>query len=129
MLEIRYSEQYWIEVSGTVAELEAVRQGIYDLARGAGTRVFFEAGRDFDPSPYEKSLKRMVIAIGESPVKVFLTGEDEMWVEGGPESLAAFASYFGLEPGAAAGTHSHFEYDEGGWRVAAGSVPLVVSVR
>jgi hypothetical protein len=73
----------------------------------------------------------MLVAIGQSPAKVSLAGGDEMRVEGSPESLEAFTSYFDFEPDAAAGTHSHFEYYEfeGNRWVAPGSVPLVVSVR
>ncbi len=112
MLEIRYSERDGFEVSGTAAELEAVGQAISALAREGGTRISFEASHAFNPSPYEKALKRMVVATGQSPARVSLAGGEEVRVEGGPGSLAAFASYFDFEPDAAAGAHSHFEYYE-----------------
>jgi hypothetical protein len=130
VLEIRYSEPDGIEVLGTVAELEAVRRGISALVRDEGTQLAFEAGHACDPSPYERVLTKMVVAIGQSPARVSLAG-DEMRVEGAPESLEAFTSYFDFEPDAAAGTHSHFEYYEfeGNRWVAPGSIPLVISVR
>ena len=111
--------------------MEAVRQGISALARGGGAQIAFEAGHGSDPAPYEKALKRMIVAIGQSPAKVSLAGGDEMRVEGSPESLEAFTAYFDFEPDAAAGVHSHFEHYEfeGNRWVAPGSVPLVVSVR
>ncbi len=82
MLEIRYSALDGIEVSGTAAELKTVRQRISALAREGGTQIAFEAGRAFDSAPYEKALKRMVVATGQSPVRVSLAGEEEMRVEG-----------------------------------------------
>jgi len=131
VLEIRYSALDGIEVSGTAAELEAVRQRISALAREGGAQIAFEAGHAFNPAPYEKALKRMVVATVRSPVRVSLAGEEEVRVEGESESLEAFASYFDFEPDAAAGTHSHFEYyeAEGGRWVAPDSLPLVISVR
>ena len=131
MLEIRHSEREGIEVSGTVAELATVSQAVSALARAGGAQVSFEARRAYDPSPYDRLLTRLAIAVSPTPVKVSLAGAEEMRVEGTPESLEAFASYFDFEPDAAAGTHIHFEYheSEGNRWVAPGSMPLVVSVR
>ena len=111
--------------------LEVVKRGISALARGGGAPLAFEANRVFDPAPYERILKRMVVTLGQSPAKVSVAGADEMRVEGSPESLEAFTSYFDFGPDAAAGTHSHFEYYEfeGNRWVAPDSLPLVVSVR
>jgi hypothetical protein len=131
VLEIRSSERDGVEVSGTADELEAVRRGISALASGGGVPVAFEASQVVDPGPYERVLKRMVVARVPSPAKVSVAGAEEVRVEGSPESLEAFTSYFDFGPGAAAGTHSHFEYYEfeGNRWVAPDSLPLVVSAR
>ena len=131
MLEIRYSNQGEIEVSGMVEDLWAISQAMSDFVRGGGPQIVFEADPSCDPVPYDTILRRMVIARTESPVKVSLESAEEMRVEGSLESLEAFASFFDFELGAAAGNHAHFEYYEyeGNRWVAPGSIPLVISVR
>jgi type II secretory pathway component GspD/PulD (secretin) len=131
VLEVRYSERDGIEVSGTPAELDAVRRAVSALGRTGGGQTAFKTSRAADPAPYDRVLKRLVVAVGRRAAKISLAGPEEMRVEGSPESLEAFASYFDFEPGAAAGNHAHFEnyLGESDRWVSAGSIPLVISVR
>jgi hypothetical protein len=131
MLEIRRSNQNEVEISGTVDELRAVSRDISALVWSGNDQIAFEANPFINPAPYDAALKRMVIVQSRSPAKVSLASAEELRVEGSPESLEAFASYFDFEPGAAAGNHAHFEYyeHEGNRWVAPGSIPLVISVR
>jgi len=131
MLEIRHSNQTEVEVSGAVDDLQAVNRGISALVQSRGAEIAFEANLSFNPVPYDAPLKRMVVVKGRGSAKVSIVDAGELRVEGSPESLEAFASFFDFELGAAAGNHAHFENYEGEgdkW-VAVGSIPLVISMR
>jgi hypothetical protein len=131
MLEIRYSNQDGIEISGSAALLNEIAQSIYQLLESVDDSIVFEAHRSFDPSPYDRVLSLLHILKGNQPAKALLINEVEVVVEGSVESLRAFASLFEFETNAAAGDHSHFEYEdyEGNRFVSRGSMPMVISVR
>ena len=129
MLEIRYSNQNGIEISGSASLLSEIARSVYDLLESDSESIVFQANQTIDPSPYSSVLKRLKIIKGDQPAIASIIGE-EVVVEGSIESLRAFASFFEFESDAAKNDHSHFEYEEyeGNRFVSRGSIPMVISV-
>jgi hypothetical protein len=131
MLEIRCSDQIEIEILGTAEELRAVGRDISAFVESDNSQIVFEANPSCDPTPYNRVIRRMVVVKTQSAAAVSLKSTEEMRVEGSPESLNAFATFFDFEPNATAGNHIHFEYYEyeGNRWVAPSSIPLVIYVK
>ena len=129
MLEICYSGPYDLDISGTVDELQIVRREILDFIKSDATQISFEADAGIDPAPYKSALTRFIILKGQGPTKVSLRNEKEIQVEGSPDCLERFASFFDFKSDAGKGAHSHYEYYEGNKWVARDSIPLVISVK
>jgi len=129
MIEIRYSAPYDLDISGTVDELQLVRREILDLIHSDASQIVFDADSVIDPAPYTSALSTLIIRKGQSPTKVALRNEKEIHVEGSPDCLEAFASFFDFELSVRKGAHSHHEYYEGNEWIAPDSIPLVIGVK
>jgi hypothetical protein len=129
MLEIRYSNQNEVDISGEADDLQRVRQTIIDLAEGDHCTVALFADIGIRPDPYDSVIQKMLLMKGEGPTKISLLNEKTIKVEGLPENLKRLASFFDLESGVTTGQHSHYEYYEGNEWIAADSIPLVISVK
>jgi hypothetical protein len=129
MIEIRYSAPNELDISGTVDELQFMRREILDLIQSDAPQIAFEADSAIDAAPYNSALPKLIIRKGQSPTKVSLTNEREVHVEGSPDCLETFASFFDFELNAGKGVHSHHEYYEGNEWIAPDSIPLVISVK
>lgn len=131
MLEIRYSNQNDIEVSGSASLLSEIANSVYELLESDSESIVFQANPTIDPSPYSSVLKRLRIIKSDQPAMASIIDEEEVVVAGSVESLRAFASLFEFESDAAKNDHSHFEYEEyeGNRFVTRGSIPMVISVR
>jgi hypothetical protein len=111
MLKICSSKQNDIEIFGSSQTLNAVAKELFQFLESDSEALEFEASTSFDPSPYDSVVKKLSVIKGKKPAKVSLIDGEEMRVEGSPESLRAFASYFEFEPETTVGDHSHFEYE------------------
>lgn len=131
MLEIRYSKQEKLEVSGSAQQLSEVAMSIYQFLESEEKSIVFEANRSIVPAPYDYVISHLRVEIGTKPAKAILTNREVLLVQGSRESLRAFASLFEFEPSASHGDHSHFEYEayEGNRFVSPGSMAIVISVR
>ena len=129
MIKIRYTAPLDLDISGTVAELQVVCRTILNLIESDLDRVSFAADSSVEPSPYDSALAKLVVVKGQCPTKVSVKNEKEVYVEGAPDCLEAFASFMDFKPNAGSGMHSHYEYYEGEGGIAADSIPLVISVK
>jgi hypothetical protein len=129
MLEIRYSNQGEIDISGKVDDLQGVRQSIIDLAEGNHCSVALFGESEFDPAPFNSVIQKILLMKGEGPTKVALLNEKTIKVEGQSENLKRLASFFDFASTSAMGEHSHYEYYEGNEWIAADSIPLVIRVK
>ena len=129
MIEIRYSAPHYLDISGTVDELQLVRREIFDFIQSGVSDISFDADSGIDPTPYASSLSKLVIRKGQHQTKVSLMNGAEIHVEGSPNCLEAFASFFDFALSARKGEHLHYEYYEGNEWVASDSMPLVISVK
>ncbi len=128
MIEIRYSENE-LDISGTVDELQEVRQRILAFLNSNAPSLIIEASPDFDPHPYLLTIPQMVIEKGQCPTRVSVVNKNEVNIKGSPESLEAFESFFGFDSNARSGDHLHCEYYDGNEWIAQDSVPLVISIK
>ena len=131
MLEIRCTKQDEVEVSGSAPQLTEIAHTIYKFLDSDSESIVFEANRSAVPSPYDSVLFCLKITKGEAPAKASVVGQEEIVVEGSPESLRAFASFFEFALKAPKLEHSHFEYEEyeGNRFVSRGSIPMIICVR
>lgn len=127
-MQIRYSKPNRIEVSGTVQELALINRDILNLIGSNSSSFVVEVETDFDPSPYDSTLSRMIVSQTEGPVRVSVVADTQLQVEGSAQNLETFASFFDFPEDSESGRHSHFEYYEGNECVAADSEPIVISV-
>lgn len=129
MIEIRYSTPSDLEISGVPEELQFVRREILALLKSEVSQIVFEADSNVESAPYSSVLSKLVIAKGHCPTRVSLKNEKEIYVEGSPNYLEAFASFFDFKTNAGKGKHSHYEYYEGNDWIAPDSIPLVINVK
>ena len=128
MIEISYSENE-LDISGTIDELQEVRQKIIAFLDSNISSLVIEANPNFDPQPYLLTIPKMVIEKGQDPIKVSVVNANEVNVKGALESLEGFESFFDFDPGAKSGAHSHYEYYEGNEWVAQNSITLVIGIK
>ena len=127
MIEIRASAND-VDISGAVAELQAIRTAILRLINSADDSYTVGASTLVDPLPYERLLGHLKVIKGSGPARVQIEGKN-LVVVGSAENLAIFASRFTFGPDAAPGEHNHYEYlVEEDIYVAVDSVPLVIGV-
>jgi hypothetical protein len=129
MIEIRFSAPYELDISGTVDELETVRQRILQLVEAGDQQIMVEADASIDPAPYDAALQRLLIAKGDCPTKISLRNKEEILIEGTADTLGVLASFFIFDDDAPDGDHSHYEHYEGNEWIDPDSIPLVISVK
>jgi hypothetical protein len=128
MLRIRYSAPSDLEISGSVADLEAVRHGLLGLlVLPAQHEIGFEADTQCAPQPYTSVLPKLIIHKGQGPTRVTVENHS-VQVAGSIDSLDAFASFLDFESAAISGSHTHYEYYEGNPYISPDSVPLVFAI-
>src|SRR2546423_8498146 len=110
MIEIRYTAPFDLDISGTVAELQAVRRTILNLIESDLDQVSFAADSSVEPSPYDSALAKLVVVKGQCPPKASVKNEKEVHVEGAAYCLEAFASFLAFKPEAGTGVHSPYEH-------------------
>jgi hypothetical protein len=128
MLEIRYSAPDSLDISASVDELCRVRLDILKMVQSGTRHNSFEADSTIHPAPYHYALSKLVILKRECPTRVSLQNEKEILVEGSPDCLEVFASFFEFEFDAEKGSHAHFEYQGNDW-ITPDSIPLVICVK
>jgi predicted metal-binding protein len=128
MIEICHSNQGDADLSGTPEELEAIAQSIQTLLDSEAESITFDAETGYDPAPYDTNVPILRIRKGTGPGKVSLTDE-ELLVEGSPESLLRFTSYLDFPPHAQPSNHTRYEYWTGVDWIAPGSMPLIIGIR
>ncbi len=128
-MQIRYTAPNEVDISGTVEDLQTVKQLLLDVATSDSTFYEVEAETDFDPSPYASSLRRMVVIKSQGPVKATIICDEYIQVEASGEKMEVFSSFFDFEPNTPSGHHCHHEYYEEDQYIAPDSVPLVISIK
>ena len=129
MLEIRYSEPKELDISGTVDELQFVRQKIFELVQSETSQIAIDADGSVNTAPYNLAFPKLIILKNSSPTKVSLKNRGEIYIEGSPYCLEALASFLDFDLNSRSGAHSHYEYYDGNEWISPESIPLVISVK
>jgi hypothetical protein len=129
MIEIRYNSPHDLDISGSPDDLQLVQQRIFDLLKSGALQVIVKADGTIDPSPYAFAIPGLVLVKGQCPTRISLKDAEQLQIEGSPENLEKFASFFDFEASASKGDHLHYEYFKGIESIAEDFIPLVVSVR
>ncbi len=128
MIEIRYSINE-IELSGTIHELNEIRQAIEGAGSNRSNDLCFAANTEIDPSSFKSVGKMLIVRISTGPTKVSVDAGSKLLVEGSLENIEAFASFLSFDEPVLSGDHAHYEYYEENDDVAPNSTPLVIGVK
>jgi hypothetical protein len=129
MIEIRYSPQSGIDISGSYTELQNIKEQIERLVATQARAFTIEANLNADPQSYDKTLSRVTIEAGEGPTKVTVINGNEVYISGAGENLDVFASFLSFDAESPSGDHHHYEYYDSNEWIDKDSEPVVISVR
>ncbi|HSY42557.1 MAG TPA: hypothetical protein VK811_01515 [Candidatus Acidoferrum sp.] len=127
MLSIRFADREGCDITATPAELHAIATAILQLASSGHGSHSFSGDVSASPKPYDRLLHRVTVSATAGPVCATVNG-DVLAIEGGPEFLKAFASFFDFDDQTPSSYHHHHEYWEGNSHVSPHSVPLVIGI-
>jgi hypothetical protein len=127
MLVIRFADREGCSITATPAELGEIAKTISQIASSGHGSHSFSGDVSASPTPHERLLGQITISVGVGPVCATVN-DDALTIEGGPEFLKAFASFFDFDDQTPSGHHHHHEYWEGNTDVSPNSIPLVIGV-
>jgi len=128
MIRIRYAYPYDLDISGSVQALQTISAGILDLASSDSVSFSIMADTNYDPTPYQIALSRLLITKGVDRIAVTVEDETTAHISGQSDLLVTLAAWFSFEPHTPSKTHVHFEYYDNHPLIASSSVPLVIRV-
>jgi hypothetical protein len=129
MIEIRFSEGQDIELSGTLAELEELREVVLELLDGELSEVRVEADQMIDPAPWDSIGYGTIIRRAGDAARISIDSASRLIIEASGENLDNFASFLSFDETTDSGSHSHFEYYDGNDFIEPDSIPLILSVK
>jgi DUF1680 family protein len=128
MIEIRYSPPDELDLSGTVDELQQLKNAIHHLLLSDETIYVAAAATQIDPHPYQTALAQFEIVKGRGSIHASVIDTKKLQITGSPKSLEVFATYFDFDQESLGGAHNHFEYFAGNDWIDSDSLPLVIGV-
>jgi hypothetical protein len=128
MIEIRYSPDSGVDISGPSEELLAIEARILGLAEVGTGEIEVSGDATGSPAPYDRWLERVVISSGSGPILALVGANREFNITANPECLRVLASFFSVPEGAQPGWHTHLEFYPGNRWVAEKSEPAVISL-
>jgi len=129
MFEIRYSGVDEIELSASRNELEQLRTALFNLMKDDLREIRFETDNTIDPAPWESAGQALYIGRFGNAVKVSISVDSTLVIEGSDQNLDNFASFLSFDETTESGEHSHFEFHEGNDYITPDSIPLIISVK
>ena len=129
MLEICYSPNEAINISGSLPDLEGLRQDILNLIYNDLPRIHFQIENNINPIPWDFVAKHLEIVQNDNAVKVSILDENVIQIEGSKENLERFTSFLVFNEDDKLGSHSHYEYFEGNEYITFDSFPLIIGIK
>ncbi len=117
-----------VEISGTTKDLRSLRERVFAFLQSSDTVIAVDADPAFDPRPYEHAIPRVEIAKTDGPTKISTDEKSVLRVEGAPENIRRFMSWFDVPEDAYPGWHRHYDNLDCSPYVAQDSLPTVVGV-
>lgn len=113
-------------ISGTVAELQGIRNRLNDLS--ATNPIEFNFDVSGSAVPYEKLEPTLTVHIGDGPACLSLDKKLGLVLIGNKESIGVFSSFFDFDDGSISGSHLHWDECCDSTYTSAETISLVVSV-
>lgn len=129
MIEICYSKNGEIDVSGYWKELEQLRQQVLTFTKSNLKEVFIETNENIIQSPWDFAAKGLKIVRCGDAVRISISKDNVLLIEGSDENLEGFASFLYFDKNASSGFHSHYEYYDGNKWIEPDSIPLIISLK
>lgn len=131
MIEVRYSPSEAIEITGTQKELEALRKQVLSFLKTDLEKIRIEMEKDIIAEPWNAVAEGLEVTRSDKPVKVSVSDNKIVKIEGSNEGLDAFTSFLVFDENVVSGHHSHYEYYdyEGNVYVHPDSFPLIIGVK
>lgn len=131
MLEICYSLDEAIDISGTQKEVESFRQAILEFLKSDLEKIHIDIEKVITSEPWDFVARDLQIIQNDSPVKVSVAEERVIKIEGSKEYLEKFTSFLVFDEKAVSGHHSHYEYYdyEENEYVHPDSFPLIIGIK
>jgi hypothetical protein len=127
-VEIRFSNQGELDISGSTPALRQIGQAMLDLVNNKERENCIIEGAIVDAQPYDGCLSAVSIIKSDTLTKVSVV-EDYLQIEGDSKSLKGFASWFDFPDDTWSGYHHHFDYWDGNEWVDPDSMSLVIAVK
>lgn len=129
MLEIRYSLNEAIDISGSWKDVEAFRQEVLKFIQTDLKGIHIETEANIKSAPWDFIASGLQLIQNDESVKVSVTEDKVIIIEGSKVSLEKFASFLEFEENASIGSHSHYEHYEGNEWITADSIPLIIGIK
>ena len=129
MIEIRYSLDEAIDVLGTRKDVEVFRQEVLNFLKTDLEKVHIEIEKEVNSEPWESVAKGLEIIQNDKPVKVSISDEEIIKIEGSKDNLEKLTSFLEFDKNAVSGSHSHYEFYEGNEWITADSIPLIIGIK
>ena len=119
-----------VDISGSTADLCSVRERVLAfLPSSEETLVMSDVEREFDPRPYAQGIGAFEIRKTSGPARVSTDGASVVRVEGAPENIEQFMSWFDVPRDARSGWHRHYDCLDGSPYVAKDCLDVIIGVR
>lgn len=127
MIEIRYSLNEAIDILGYWKDIELFRQEVLKFLKTdlRKTQIDFEENTNFEP--WDFAAKGLEIIQNGKAVKVSISEDKIIQIEGSKENLEKFTSFLEFNENAISG--SHYEHYEGNEWITSDSMPLIISIK
>ena len=131
MIGIQYSPDEAIDILGTQKDIEEFRKEILKFLKTDLEKIQIEIEKEVSSETWDFVASALQIIQNDSPVKVSITEEKVIKIEGSKENLEKFTSFLEFDANAVSGHHSHFEYYdyEGNVYVHPDSFPLIIGIK
>ncbi|MCA9063524.1 MAG: hypothetical protein KDA96_10710 [Planctomycetaceae bacterium] len=130
MLRIRYSSGDDVDIEGSAHDLLTIRQAVEELVKTGHESVTVSTAVDFDPAPYERTLRHLQLRISDR--NIALVTDDCLIVSGNVDFLESFARdlpWDAKQPESGVQYHVHLDRLSYGPEVDESSIGMILSLR
>ncbi|HMS42254.1 MAG TPA: hypothetical protein PKE69_18620 [Pyrinomonadaceae bacterium] len=129
MLRIGYSVDEEIVIFGSSKEIEELQQKVLDFLKTSVEKIQIETDNTIASDSFDFIAEGLEIVQNGKAVKVSVSGDKVIKIEGSKENLERFTSFLEFEENPIEGRHSHYEYFDGNEYIDSESLPLIIGIR
>lgn len=130
MLDVCYSLDEAVDISGTQKEVESFRQKILKFMESDLGKIHIDIEKNIKPEPWDFVANGLEVIKNEKPVEVSISDDGIIKIKGSKSNLENFTSFLYFDEDAVSRSHSHFEYYEGHeeW-ISPDSFSLIIGIK